>query len=141
MIFTSEERADMLRAIQLVGMLIFLCLLSSGGVCAQPSGEIATAALPSLIDSVRVVGPLDFCGEPVPLERQGVRERLEKELLLILWDRPQVILWLKRWSRYMPHIEKMLAEADLPADLRYLVIIESALRAHVGSPKGAVGFW
>jgi len=41
----------------------------------------------------------------------------------------------------MPHIEKMLAEAKLPADLRYLVIIESAMRAHAGSPKGAVGFW
>jgi len=131
----------MFRVVQLVGMIFFMGVLSSGGVCAQPSGEIAAAALPSLIDSVRVAGPLDFCGEPVPLERQGVRERLEKELLLILWDRPQVILWLKRWPRYMPHIEKMLAEANLPADLRYLVIIESALRAHVGSPKGAVGFW
>jgi len=131
----------MFRAIQLVGMLIFIGLFSSGGVCAQPSGEIAAAALPSLIDSVRVTGPLDFCGEPVPLERQGVRERLEKELLLTLWDRPQVILWLKRWPRYMPHIEKMLAEAKLPADLKYLVIIESALRPHAGSPKGAIGFW
>ena len=131
----------MFRAIQFVGMIVFIVLLSIGGVCAQPSGEIATAALPSLIDSVRIDGPLDFCGEPVPLERQGVRERLEKELLLTLWDRPQVILWLKRWTRYMPHIEKMLAAADLPADLKYLVIIESALRAHAGSPKGAVGFW
>ena len=86
-------------------------------------------------------GPLDFCGQPVPLERQGVRERLEKELLLNLWDRPQVILWMKRFPRYMPHIEKMLAEEQMPADLKYLVIIESALRPHVGSPKGAIGFW
>ncbi len=131
----------MFRAIQFIGMLLFTVLLSCGGAGAQPFGEIATAALPSLIDSVRVNGPLDFCGEPVPLERQGVRERLEKELLLTLWDRPQIVLWLKRWPRYMPHIEKMLAEAQLPADLKYLVIIESALRAHAGSSKGAVGFW
>ncbi len=131
----------MFRAIQFIGMIVCVVLLSCGGVWAQPSGEIATAALPSLIDSVRVNGPLDFCGESVPLERQGVRERLEKELLLTLWDRPQIVLWLKRWPRYMPHIEKMLTEANLPPDLRYLVIIESAMRAHAGSPKGAVGFW
>ncbi len=131
----------MFRALKVVGMMFCVGLFSYGGVWAQPSGEIATAALPSLIDSVRVKGPLDFCGEPVPLERQGVRERLEKELLLTLWDRPQIVLWLKRWPRYMPHIEKMLAAAQLPADLRYLVIIESAMRAHAGSPKGAVGFW
>ncbi|MCP3954195.1 MAG: transglycosylase SLT domain-containing protein, partial [Desulfobacterales bacterium] len=122
-------------------MIVFIVLLSIGGVWAQSSGGITSAVLPALIESVRVNGPLDFCGEPVPLERQGVRERLEKELLLTLWDRPQVILWLKRWPRYMPHIEKMLAAAQLPADLRYLVIIESAMRAHAGSPKGAVGFW
>lgn len=131
----------MFRAPKFVGMMVFFSLFSVGTVGARPAGEIAAAALPSLIDSVRVEGPLDFCGEPVPLERQGVRERLEKELLLTLWDRPQVILWLKRWPRYMPHIEKMLAEAQLPADLQYLAIIESALRPHAGSPKGAVGFW
>jgi len=131
----------MFRAIQFVGMIVCLVLLSYGGVCAQPSGEIAAAALPSLIDSVRVNGPLDFCGEPVPLERQDVLERLEKELLLTLWGRPQVILWLKRYPRYMPHIEKMLAAEKLPNDLKYLAVIESALRPHAGSPKGAVGFW
>jgi len=131
----------MLGALKVVGMVILVSLFSAGGAGAQSPGGITAAVLPSLIESVRVEGPLDFCGEPVPLERQGVRERLEKELLLTIWDRPQVILWLKRWSRYMPHIEKMLAEAELPADLKYLVIIESALRAHAGSPKGAVGFW
>jgi len=131
----------MFRALKVVGMMILVGLFSAGGAGAQSPGGIAAATLPSLIDSVRVDGPLDFCGEPVPLERPNVRERLEKELLLTLWDRPQVILWLKRWPRYMPHIERMLAEANLPNDLKYLAVIESAMRPHAGSPKGAVGFW
>lgn len=131
----------MLGALKVFGMMILVGLFSAGGAGAQSPGGISAAVLPSLIESVRVEGPLDFCGEPVPLERQGVRERLEKELLLTIWDRPQVVLWLKRWPRYMPHIEKKLDAAQLPADLKYLVIIESALRAHAGSPKGAVGFW
>ncbi len=49
---------------------------------------------PSLISSLRVTNP-DFCGEAVPLDIPEIRERFEKELLLSLWNRPQVILWIK----------------------------------------------
>ena len=97
--------------------------------------------LPSLFSSVRIAGPLDFCGETVELEDQDVRERLEKELLLTLWDRPQIVLWIKRANRYFPIIEKMLQEHNLPQDLKYIAIAESALRPHAGSVKGAMGFW
>jgi membrane-bound lytic murein transglycosylase D len=131
----------MFKTLPFIQLMLILPLLFSGPAYAQADRVVEPATLPSLIDSVRVEGPLDFCGEPVPLERQGVRERLEKELLLTLWDRPQVILWMKRFPRYMPHLEKMLAEEQMPDDLKYLVIIESALRPHVGSPKGAIGFW
>jgi hypothetical protein len=96
---------------------------------------------PSLIESLRISDKLEFCGEATPLGIQEVRERLEKELLLTLADRPQVILWIKRSNRYLPLIEKMLSENGLPDDLKYVAIVESALRPHVGSPKGAIGFW
>jgi len=96
---------------------------------------------PGLMSRVRISGPLDFCGETVALESQDVRERLEKELLLALWDRPQVALWIKRSSRYLPIIEEMLQAHDMPEDLKYVAIVESALRPHAGSHKGAIGFW
>lgn len=99
------------------------------------------AAIPLLEVSVRLSSELDFCGEPVPLDDPDVRERMEKELLLSLWDRDQAILWLKRSTRYFPDIEAMLAQAGLPDDLKYIALAESALRPHVGSPKGAIGFW
>ena len=106
------------------------------------SSEITgPAQFPALISSVRVSGPLDFCGEIVELDNPEVRERLEKELLLIQWDRPQVILWIKRSRRFFPVIEKMLQEHNMPQDLKYIAIIESALRPHAGSHKGAMGFW
>jgi len=95
----------------------------------------------SLVSSLKINGHLDFCGEGVPIETQEVRERLEKELLLTLWDRPQVILWLKRSRRYLPYIEEKLKDAGAPDDLKYVAIAESALRPHAGSPKGAMGFW
>ncbi|MCJ7664722.1 MAG: transglycosylase SLT domain-containing protein [Desulfobacterales bacterium] len=96
---------------------------------------------PSLISSLKIDRPLELCNERVPLEIQEVQERLEKELLLTLWDRPQVILWLKRSRRYLPYIEEMLQKNDMPDDLKYIALAESALRPHAGSPKGAMGFW
>ncbi len=96
---------------------------------------------PALISALSPPMPVHFCEEAVPLSSQEVKERFEKEMLLILWDRPQVLLWLKRAHRHFPEIEKQLSKADMPDDLKFLSIVESALRPHAGSTRGAVGFW
>ncbi len=82
-----------------------------------------------------------LCDEPVPVDDPRVVERFEKEMLVSLGSRHQVILWLKRTTRYFPHLEQVLAENDLPSDIKYLAIAESALRMHAGSRKGAMGVW
>jgi len=102
---------------------------------------LTPANFPSLNSSISIRFPLEFCGEPVPMKRSEIKERMEKEILLALWRRPQVILWLKRSNRYFPHIEHMLSAAKVPDDLKYLCVIESAMRANAGSSKGAVGYW
>lgn len=96
---------------------------------------------PSLIDSIHFKKDIQFCGIKVPLENQDVKERLEKEMLLILWNRPQVILWIKRAAKFFPHVEHILKQQNLPLDLKYVPLIESALRPHARSSKGAVGYW
>jgi len=121
-------------------LLVLTCLVLFPGHTARGQ-TVEPAALPSLASAVRVKGPLEIFGERVPLESQEVRERLEKELLLTLWDRPQVLLWLKRSRRYLPIIEEELRTNGMPDDLKFVAIAESALRPHVGSPKGAMGFW
>lgn len=97
--------------------------------------------IPSLVKSAKYSGSLDFCGSRIPIHIHDVRERLEREMLLILWDRAQVILWIKRASQYFPHMERILKEYGLPLDLKYVAVIESGLRAHAGSHKGAMGTW
>ena len=110
-------------------------------ICGAISAWGDQASVPSLEQSLRQLSKLEFCQEPVPLEDADVRERMEKELLLSLWDRDQAVLWLKRSTRFLPFIEKMLSDAGLPDDLKYIALAESALRPHAGSPKGAIGFW
>ncbi len=94
-----------------------------------------------LIRAARFRGPVDFCGEPAPLHDPEARERLERELLAMLAEPHQVILWIKRGPRHLAPIEEAIAAFGLPADLKYIPIVESALRPHAGSPKGAMGFW
>lgn len=103
--------------------------------------EPPPSVFPSLLPYLELAAPIHFCGELVPIEIPEVREDLEKELMLILWDRPQVLLWLKRSGRYFPYIEKMLKENGLPDDLKYVAVIESSLRPHIGSWKRAIGYW
>jgi membrane-bound lytic murein transglycosylase D len=112
-------------------------LVSETGYAAP----VASTEPPSLVASVRIEGNLEFCGEPVPSGEQEVRERYEKELLLTLGDRAQIILWLKRSRRYLPYIDETLRKEGMPEDLRYVAVAESALRAHAGSSKGAMGYW
>ena len=125
--------------------LFVRCLVGLMLITVSPISTNATADesadSPSLISSLSSGSSLEFCDEDVPIKEQKIRERFEKELLLSLWDRPQVILWLKRSHRYLPYIEKMLKENEMPDDLKYIAVAESALRPHAGSRKGAIGFW
>ena len=94
-----------------------------------------------LLSVIRQIHPIDFCGETVPIDRPDIRERLEKELLLMLGDPAQVILWLKRFQSYDERIRGSLKEAGLPEDLKFIPVIESALLPDAGSAKGAMGQW
>ncbi len=125
-----------------ISLILLLIILAGTGISgAQEPAMQQPSNWPSLMTHIKINESLDFCGEPVALHLQEVGERLEKELLLMIWDRPQVALWIKRSTRYLPIIERMLRENNMPADLKYVAIIESALRPHAGSRKGAIGFW
>jgi len=104
----------------------------------QPTPTIA--GLP-LVNNVPLPDTVLLCGETVPIDRQAIMDRLDREFTIIVWDRPQIFLWLKRANRYFPYIEKQLAQAGLPDDLKYLAVAESSLLTHARSPAGATGYW
>ena len=126
---------------RILSTLLLIMMTGTGIAVGQEPGMPSPSAWPALMDSIKITEPIDFCGEPVPLDGRDVLERLEKELLLTIWDRPQVVLWIKRTTRYLPIIEQMLRENEMPDDLKYVAIAESALRPHAGSSAGAIGFW
>ena len=123
--------------------LVLILLWSGYGLCqeSKTSDLMPQEQIPSLIQSIRFKKDIHFCGVKIPLDNIEVRHRLEKEMLLALWRRPQVILWIKRGAKYFPHIGKILSQNMLPMDLKYVPVVESALRPHASSSAGAVGYW
>jgi membrane-bound lytic murein transglycosylase D len=83
---------------------------------------------------------LSFAGDRVPLENIFVRENLDREILVNTYWHSNTLLFQKRAARWFPEIEKILAENNMPDDLKYIAVVESGLD-NVRSPAGASGFW
>lgn len=102
---------------------------------ADPGGVISSML------KVPLPAELELCGEKVPLGREDVLERLEIEIMVVLSNPVSTSLWFKRGERHFPLIDARIRELDLPADLRYVPVIESNLRAGAVSSARATGPW
>ena len=83
----------------------------------------------------------DFCGETVPLDRQDVREKLDRELLSNAYLHGSQLYILKLAGRYFPAIEERLKANGVPEDFKYVCIAESSLNQNALSTVGAASFW
>ncbi|MBL8003794.1 MAG: lytic transglycosylase domain-containing protein [Candidatus Kapabacteria bacterium] len=94
----------------------------------------------TLYSKVFIPSSLTYCNEEVPLKDSEIRERLEKEILLLLQQPGQIVLYLKRSGRVFSQIEPILKKYSIPNDVKYLAVAESALIINTSS-KGAQGIW
>ncbi|MDH4090152.1 MAG: lytic transglycosylase domain-containing protein [Cyclobacteriaceae bacterium] len=90
--------------------------------------------------SYAVPEEMSFAGEPVPLSIPDVHERLDNELQINCYWHSNTIFLMKRANRWLPQMEKILAQYDIPEDFKYLPLIESNLM-NVTSYRDAVGYW
>lgn len=126
-------------------LVIFMILAFSMHLCSQkmvPSvvPEVEVAPAKQTFSAPPLPVSITFAGEKVPLEVPDVAERLDRELLANTYLHTSTLLGLKRMQRYLPEIERMLREYDVPDDFKYLALAES-LFGQVTSPAGASGFW
>ncbi len=147
------QRERLVATAAVAGLLFGICgctSLQTTESVQQPMAAMAQEKLqsPAAAPAVFVNAPyipapnsIDLCGEPVPLNRQDVYERFDKEFTLVVYNHAQVYLWLKRMERYFPAIEERLRYYNLPDDLKYVAIVESDLLPNACSPKGAAGPW
>jgi membrane-bound lytic murein transglycosylase D len=104
-------------------------------------GQALSQAVPLAVPYYSPPNRMELCGESVPLHSQDVKERLDREFTIVVYNHAQVYLWLKRLERYFPWLERQLALKNLPQDLKYVAVAESDLMVSACSPAGAVGPW
>ena len=83
---------------------------------------------------------MTFCDQTIYLKDEDIKEKLDRELLVNTYFQSSTTQTIKRANRYFPIIEPILKEYGIPADFKYLAVIESSLLQAV-SPAGAQGFW
>lgn len=92
------------------------------------------------IKALKIPEKMEFAGERVPLEKDDIRERIDRELLVNTYWQSNGLLLFKRVNKYFPIIEPILEKNGIPNDFKYLAVIESGLQ-NVTSPAGAKGIW
>ncbi|MGD0342398.1 MAG: lytic transglycosylase domain-containing protein [Bacteroidales bacterium] len=132
------------RVVTLIVLLASVIIIFSIGMGFK--GFSGTPVSRSLADTVIINKPfklpaeVTFAGEKMPLDNFDTRESLERELLTSAYRHSSTILIIKRANRYLPVIEKILKENNIPDDFKYLAAAESEY-SNMVSPAGATGFW
>lgn len=126
----------------ITGCVILFTTMAFGfnGFRKNTSGNIPVQDSLYSISSFCLPDSVTFAGEIVPLENFDTRESLEREILVSAYRHSSTILIIKKANRYLPVIEKILRENNIPDDFKYLVAAESEY-SNVVSPAGATGFW
>ncbi|MVM38890.1 transglycosylase SLT domain-containing protein [Spirosoma sp. HMF3257] len=103
-----------------------------------PYPTVSVAVDPGL---TRMLPPVYFCGESVPLHEEAVARRLVSALARNTNQNQAVYRIRQRAAVFFPIIEPILSRHRIPLDFKYLPLVESALTGMAVSPKGAVGYW
>lgn len=110
-------------------MVLLWCCISQSGFSMEP------------VNSFPIPSKTDFAGKTISLERYDMRERFDREQIIIAYNHSLSLLIIKRANRYFPIIEPILKENGIPDDFKYLAVIESNLEPRAISPAQAAGLW
>ncbi|MGB0879133.1 MAG: lytic transglycosylase domain-containing protein [Polaribacter sp.] len=93
------------------------------------------------VKALKLPKDLNFAGERVPIERAGIRERMDRELLVNTYWQSNGLLLIKRANKYFPILEPLLKKYGLPDDFKFLAVAESGLLIDNPSTARASGLW
>jgi peptidoglycan lytic transglycosylase D len=82
-----------------------------------------------------------LCDKKIPIFRDDIRERFEREFFQLLENRGLLTIVIKRYFKYSYMINEEIKKMGLPGDLIYLSITESYLNPRSFSKAEAAGLW
>ncbi len=137
------KRSSVTAGAVVVVFIVFAFFVSQGFKVFSKTADPLTPgdSVPKVFNrSYSLPDNVTFAGERMPLENFDTRESLERELIMSAYRHSSTIMIIKKANRYLPVVEKILAENNIPDDFKYLVAAESEFTNAV-SPAGATGFW
>ena len=136
------RRKSVITAIGLAGAIISIFWIAQGfkGFGNTPGDAERQSETEYSITTFKLPDIVTFAGEKMPLDNFDTKESLEREILISAYRHSSTILIIKKANRYLPVIEKILREYNIPDDFKYLAAAESEY-SNMVSPAGATGFW
>ncbi|WP_338814955.1 lytic transglycosylase domain-containing protein [Bernardetia sp. Wsw4-3y2] len=116
-------------------IIIAIIFTSSSSCVAQQVSDIQTVVPIKIPDTVM------FAGERIPLEDEDIKERLDRELISIVYGHAYTMLLLKRSGKWRKPLEDSLTKYGIHKDFFYLAIAESSLEPMIKSNRDALGTW
>ncbi|AQG81038.1 lytic transglycosylase domain-containing protein [Spirosoma montaniterrae] len=99
---------------------------------AQPTPELLALNTPA---------PVHFCGESLPTDQPAITERWTRTLNRQATAASSLAVLKRRAAVVFPLIEPILKQYHIPADFKFLPLLESAVTNNAVSRRGAAGFW
>lgn len=94
--------------------------------------------------SINTVEPyfntLSFADENLPLDDQRIKTRMNASLRAHSYQKLRTSKLHNYAEKWFPIIEPILKKYGVPADFKYMPLVESGLKSGT-SPKGASGYW
>lgn len=132
----------MMKKILLTTALVAVAFLGSTAQRLQPKGGRATRSVVfNVTSSPTIPQSMSFMGEMVSLDRADLYERLDFEMIHLIYNRDRMLWCMKRANRFFPMIESILKECKVPQDFIYLACTESLLDPNAYSTARAAGMW
>ena len=88
----------------------------------------------------KVPGEMQFAGMKLKIT-EAAKKDIQKDVDALRSNPKYFNIKLDRVKLYFPIIERVLKDADIPDDFKYLAVQESALISDAVSSADAVGFW
>ena len=123
-----------------LALLIIAVVLLTNAISTQQISDTTNTSDTYKIKALKLPTDLNLAGERVPLEKEDIKERMDRELLVNTYWQSNGLLLIKRANKYFPILEPLLKKYGLPDDFKYLCVAESALIDETSS-AGAAGFW
>ncbi len=106
-----------------------------------PAAALACLLFLGSFSSLTAQPVLQFCGEVLPANQPAITQEWLKALSHQAAQADWLTTLKHRSAVLFPIIEPIIAQFNIPADFKYIPLIESGAQNHTVSSKGAAGFW